>query len=164
MTAGEKKRSPVLQAGFRWAARFGQLADSGIAGEDEIAGAQRGFLEIRRVGGKHLPAGHLLAEHLNGSHVRKLAAETLVVLFGGAEPHPVVRIRSGLIAQDEDDLVPDVDREAAEHRVSPWRHRSERVEHELMRDVLARLGGEGGVRRGGGLVAAGWHGIQDSGD
>src|SRR6266567_1591770 len=51
-------------------AGVGHLADSRIPGDDEVAGSQRRLLEIRRVGRNDLPAGYVLAECLDGSHVR----------------------------------------------------------------------------------------------
>jgi hypothetical protein len=50
------------------------LADSGVPGCNQFAGAQGSFLKIRCVGGKNLPACHLFSEDLNGSQVRELAA------------------------------------------------------------------------------------------
>lgn len=102
-------------------------------------------LEIWRIGRKDLPARDLLPKYLNGSHVPELAAQTLVVLLGGGKPHAVVRRLVALVAQYEDNLVLNVDREAAEHGASRRRQWSDRVEHELMRDDLALLDGEEGV-------------------
>src|ERR1039458_9376253 len=74
-----------------------------------------------------------------------LAAPTLVALFGSGEPYPVVGGLVALVAQYEDDLVLNVDREAAEHGMGLGRQRGDRVEHELMRDGLAPLDGEAGI-------------------
>src|ERR1017187_8964853 len=122
-----------------------RFADSRVPGNDQLAGAQRRLLEIRRIDRKDLPARYLLAECLNGSHVRELAAQTLVALFGSGEPYPVVGGLVALVAQYEDDLVLNVDREAAEHGTGLGRRRGDRVEHELMRDGLAPLDGEAGI-------------------
>src|ERR1039458_2149766 len=122
-----------------------RFADSRVPGNDQLAGAQRRLLEIRRIDRKDLPARYLFAECLNGSHVRELAAQTLVALFGSGEPYPVVGGLVALVAQYEDDLVLNVDREAAEHGTGLGRQRGDRVEHELMRDGLAPLDGEAGI-------------------
>ena len=55
---------------------------------------QRCFLEILRIG----------PQHLDGSHVGKLPLQTPVLVFGGSEPHPVVRRLIAFIAEDEDNL------------------------------------------------------------
>ena len=60
---------PAWQPASR-ASRAGHLADSRIFGEDEFAGAQCRFLEIRLVGGKHLPARYFLPQYFNGPHAR----------------------------------------------------------------------------------------------
>jgi hypothetical protein len=71
--------------------------------------------------------------------------QTLVVLLGSGQPHSVVRRSIALVAEDEDYLVLNVDREAAKHGASRGRRRRDRVEHELMRDGLSLLDGEGSV-------------------
>ena len=75
---------------------------------------QRCFLEILRIGWKNLPARHLLPQHSDGSHVGELPPQTPVLVFGCSEPHPVVCRLITLVAEDEDNLVLNVDREAAE--------------------------------------------------
>jgi hypothetical protein len=125
--------------------RARHLPDSRVPGENEFAGVQGRLLEILGIGRKDLPARDLLPQHLNGSHVGELAPQTLVVLLGGGEPHPVVGRRVAFIAEDEDNLVLNVDRKAAEHGAGHGRQRSERVEHECMRDRLALLDGEEGI-------------------
>ncbi len=65
--------------------------------------------------------------------------QTLVVLLGGGQPNPVVRDRVTLFAEYEDDLVPDVHRETAEHGPSSRRELGEGVKHELVRNDLAGL-------------------------
>ena len=121
------------------------LADSRIPGNDKLAGAQRRLLETWRIGWKDLPTGYLLAEYPNGSHVWKIAAQTLMMLFGCGEPYPVVGRLGALVAQYKDDLVLNVDREAAEHGAGLGRQRSDRLEHEFIRDGLAPLDGEEAV-------------------
>jgi hypothetical protein len=123
------------------------LADSRIPGDDEFAGSQRGLLEIRRIGWKDLPACDLLPEYLNRSHVRKLPAQALMMLLGGAEPHSVVCTLVQLVTQYEDDLIPNIDRQAAEHGSGTGRQRIDRFEHELMRHGLALFGSEDDVLR-----------------
>src|SRR5262245_57740416 len=134
-----------LRARSRGPSLARHLADSRIPGQDQLAGAERGLLEIWRIDGKDLPARYLLREYLNGSHVRELAAQTVVMLFGGREPHPVVCRLVALVAQYENNLLLNVDREASEHGARFRRQRSDRVEHELMRYGFAPPDGEGGV-------------------
>ena len=82
--------------------------------------------------------------------------QALVVLLGRGQPHSVVRLPLAPVAEDKDNLVLNVDREAAKHGASLGRHRSHRVEHELMRDRLSLLDGEEGARqREGGSIATG---------
>ena len=117
---------------------------------------QRCFLEILRIGWKNLPARHFLPQHLDGSHVGELPPQTPVMVFGGSEPHPVVCRLITFVAEDEDNLVLNVDREAAEHGARLGRQRSDRVEDEFMWDRLARLAGEQGVvQREEGRIATG---------
>jgi hypothetical protein len=125
--------SRLLGSRTRSAPRSRHLPDSRISREDKLLRAQRGLFEILRVGREDLPAGHLLPEHLNRAHVRKLPPQTLMVLFGRGQPHSVVRRPIALVAEDEDYLVLNLDREAAKHGASLGRQRSHRVEHELMR-------------------------------
>jgi hypothetical protein len=68
-----------------------------------------------------------------------------MVLFGSGQPHSVVRRPIALVAEDEDYLVLNLDREAAKHGASLGRQRNHRVEHELMRGRLSLLDGEGSV-------------------
>src|SRR5271157_1379192 len=89
----------LLGARSRGPPRPRHLADSRIHGDNELAGAQRRLLEIWRIGRKDLPAGDLLSEYLNGSHIRKLASQTFVVLLGGGEPHTVVCRLLALVAR-----------------------------------------------------------------
>ena len=102
----------------RGAPRSRYPPDSRISREDKLARSQSGLFEILRVGREDLPAGHLLPEHLNRTHVRELPPQTLVVLFGCGQPHSIVRRLSALVAEDEDYLVLNVDREAAKHGAS----------------------------------------------
>src|SRR5271157_1216009 len=127
--------------------RSRHLADSRIPGEDALAGSQGRLLEIRSICRKDLPARYTFSQYLNRSHVRELAAQTFVVIFGSRQPHPVVCRFVALVAEYENNLVRDVDREAAEHGASRRRQRGEGVEHELMRNGLALLDGEGVVQR-----------------
>jgi hypothetical protein len=103
---------------------------------------QRCFLEILRIGWKNLLARHILPQHLDGSHVGELPPQTPVLVFGGSEPHPVVCRLITFVAEDEDNLVLNVDREAAEHGARLGRQRSDCVELEFMWNRLARLDGD----------------------
>src|SRR5208337_1761565 len=115
--------------------------------------AQHRLLEIRRIGRKDLPASDVFPEYLNRSHIRKLAPQTFVVLLGGGEPHTVVCRLLALVAKDQDNLVLNVDREAAKHGASPGQQRSDRVQHKLVGYNLALLGGEERVaQREGGRI------------
>jgi len=129
----------------RCPSRARHFADARISGNHQLASVQRCLLEICRFGGKDLPPRDFLPQHLNRSHARELAAQTLMVLFGGGKPHSVVGLLVRLVAQDEHDPIPDVDSKAAEHRVSPGRRPSDRVEHELMRHDPSRFRGEESV-------------------
>ena len=75
----------------------------------------------------------------------ELPAQTLMVLLGGGEPHPVVCRLVAFVAKDEDNLVLNVDREAAEHGAGLGQQRSDGVEHEFVRNRLALFDGEDGV-------------------
>ena len=97
------------------------------------------MLEIRGIGWKHLPAGYRLPQHLNRSHIGKLAAQALVMLFGCRKPHSVICGALRLVPEDQDDFVFYVNGEATEHRARVWRQRSDRVEHELVRNRFALL-------------------------
>jgi len=115
------------------ARRFpGNFPDSRIHRQDKIVGVQRCFLKILRIGWKNLPARHLLPQHLDGSHVGELPPQTPVLVFGYSEPHPVVCRLITFVAEDEDNLVLNVDREAAEHGARLGRQRSDCVEHEFV--------------------------------
>lgn len=70
------------------------------------------------------------------------------MLFNCGQPDSVIRGVSWFVAKDENDLLVDVNCEAAEHGASPGRERSKRVEDELMGDGLTRLSGEEGVVEG----------------
>src|SRR6266478_8245714 len=87
------------------------LPDSRIPRQDEVAGAQRRFLEIRRIGRKNLPARHLLTKQPNGAHVREFPPQTLVVFLGGGQPDSVVFRHVAPLAENKDNLVLNVDRE-----------------------------------------------------
>lgn len=140
----------------RGAPRPRYLPDSRISRKDKPAGAQRSLFEILRVGREDLPACHLLPEHLNRAHVRELPPQTLVVFLGRGQPHSVVCRPIALVTEDEDNLVLNVDREAAKHGASLGRQRRDRVEHELMRDSLTLLDGEERIlKRKGGFIATG---------
>src|ERR1700686_3763958 len=77
-----------------------------------------------------------------------------MVFFCRGKPHSVVRRVVTLVTQYEDNLVPNVDRKAAEHGAGLGRKRSDRIEHELMRYDLALPDGKQGViQRGKGLTA-----------
>ena len=64
------------------------------------------------------------------------------MLFGGSEPHPVIRILAILVAQYENNLLFNVDRETPKHGTGPRRERRDRAQHELMRNSLALLDAE----------------------
>jgi hypothetical protein len=72
-----------------WPPPLGYFTDPWIPGEDQFARTQRRRLEIGCIGRKDLPAS-VVPQQLDRSHVGKLAAQTLVVLPGGGEPHSVV--------------------------------------------------------------------------
>jgi hypothetical protein len=91
--------------------------DSRISCEYQLASPHRGLFEILRVGREDLPACHLLSENLDRAHFRKLPPQTLVVLLGRGQPHSVVRRSLARVAQDEDNLVLNVNRES-ESRVT----------------------------------------------
>ena len=90
-----------------------------------------------------------------------------MVLFGGGEPNAVIRRVIRFVAENEDNLlpnlvvnlvvklVPNIDGEAAEHGTGPRRQGSDRVEHEFMGDGLALLDQEGVVQREEDRVATG---------
>jgi len=59
----------------------------------------------------------------------KLAAQTLVVLLGGGEPHSVVVYLFLLFAKHEDNFVSNVNGEAAEHGTSFDWELGDRIEH-----------------------------------
>src|SRR5271156_856420 len=144
-----------LAGRFRAFPRTRDLADSRIPGNDKVAGEQRRLFEIRRIGGKDLPACHFFPQHLNGSHVREIAAQALMVFLGSGEPDSVVRGFIRLVAKDEDNLVLNIDGQAAEHRPGHGGQGSNRVEHELMRDRFTRLAAEKwSVQRGRDRIAA----------
>ena len=72
------------------------------------------------------------------------------------EPHSVICRLIALIAQCEDNLVFNVDGDAAEHVAAPGRQCGERFQHELVRDGLTlRAFEERVVRRRRGCVATG---------
>jgi len=79
-----------------------------------------------------------------------------MVLLGGGEPHPVICRVAALVPEDQDNLLLNVDREAAEHGAGTGRQWSNRIEHELMRNSLALLDGKQGiVQREKGCIATG---------
>lgn len=65
-----------------------------------------------------------------------------MVLLGGGKPHSIVCGLVAFVAQYEDNLVLNVDREAAEHGTGLGRECGDRLQHELMRDSLALFDGE----------------------
>jgi hypothetical protein len=65
-----------------------------------------------------------------------------VVLFGGGKPHSIVCSLVAFVAQYEDNLVLNVDREAAEREADLGRECGDRLQHELMGDSLALFDGE----------------------
>jgi hypothetical protein len=68
-----------------------------------------------------------------------------MMLLGSGEPHPVVCRRFTLVAEDEDNLVFDIDRKAAEHWPGSRREQRNRVEHEFMRNGFTLFDGEESV-------------------
>ncbi len=79
-----------------------------------------------------------------------------MLFLGGGKPHSVVCRPVALVTEDEDNLVLNVDREAAKHGTRLGRQRRNRVEHGLMRDGSTRLAGEEGViHREGSFIATG---------
>ncbi len=65
-----------------------------------------------------------------------------MVVPGRCQPHSVVQCLVALIAQYEDDLVFDIDRQTAEHRAGHGRKRGKSLEHEFERDRLASFDSE----------------------
>lgn len=115
---------------------------------------QRSLLEIVGVGRENLPACHFSPQHLDGSHAGELAPKTLVMLGGSGEPHAVIFRFAGLVAEDEDDLILNVDGEAAERGPGAGRQGSDGVEYEFVRDGFAAFDGEGrSVEREGRIAA-----------
>ena len=106
---------------------------------------ERSFLEVRRIDGKNLPACHLVAQQLDGSHIGKLRTQTGMMIMGGGQPDSIVGGVCELVAKDENDLVTNVNGEAAEHRTGPRRKRRERIDDEFMRDALSWLDREQSV-------------------
>jgi len=136
------RRSCLFLSG---AARPGRFSDSRISRKDEFAGTQGCFLEIRCIGWKHLPSGYRFPQYLNRSHLGKLTAQAVVMLFARGKPHSVICDALRLVAEDQNDFVFHVNGEAAEHWPSVRRQRSDRVEDELVRNGLALLERESGT-------------------
>ena len=103
-----------------------------------------------------MPPGDAGAERGYRLHVRELASQTLVVLFGGGEPDSVACDCRGLIAQREHDLSADVDAETTEQRAGSVSERCKRLQDEGVRDRFMRFGREGLSGRRGVL----WHVIR----
>ncbi len=82
---------------------------------------ESGLLEVRGVDGKNLPARHLLSQKLDGSHTGKLAAEAVVMIVSSSEPDTVIGGMTGLVAEDEGNLVANINGETPEHRVGTGR-------------------------------------------
>lgn len=151
--AGASSSWPRLAAclarGFRFRPRqprrtpaLGDFADSRIASADELARPECHFLEIGRIGGKNLPVRGFRPEQTNGTHPRKLAAETRVMLGRRGQPYTVVDWRVVAVAQDHHDFLLDVYRKAAEHRLRSRGKADEGIEHELVRHAPAQLAAE----------------------
>src|SRR5579883_1688469 len=128
-TRATPSSSLLRQSGARRAA-LRDLPDPGIASKDELAGPHRCGFEIGIVGRKKLPLRGLFAEKADRAHPRELVPQTLVVLRGGREPDAVVGGRVALLAQNEQDPVLHVHRQAAEHRPRERRKGGELVQHE----------------------------------
>ncbi len=128
------------------------LPDSLISCNDQLAGAHRGLLEVLRVRRQDLPASHLLPQNPDRAHAGN-PPQTLVVFLGRGEPYSVVCCPVVLVTEDEDNLLLNVDRQAANMDASR-RERRDRVEHELMRDSFARLSRETGCPPGKGNFIA----------
>src|SRR5579862_716325 len=90
-------------------------------------------------GRQNLPVGHCFPKDPDGPHVRKLLLQTLVVFDRGGEPDTVVVRILGLLAEDQDNFLPYINRETAKHRIGSWSERGKRVKHEFVRDGLARI-------------------------
>src|SRR6185312_8249787 len=118
---------------------FGDLADSGVSLANEPAGSQRRCFEVHRIGRQHLPVCDVPSEQPDRAHRRKFAPQALVMLGGRRQPDTVVLARVFPVTEDQDDLVLDIDGEAAKHRA---RVRRERIERELVRYALASLARE----------------------
>lgn len=72
------------------------------------------------------------SEQTDGAHSGKLPPETFVVLGGGGKPHTVVGAVIVSVAENEDDLLLDIDGEAPKHRPRHGYQGRERVQDELM--------------------------------
>ena len=69
----------------------------------------------------------------------ELALQTLVVLFGGGEPHSVVFLLFRFFAQHQDNLVSNVNGETAEHGAGFDRERGKCFEHKLVGNRLTKF-------------------------
>jgi len=136
------------------------LTNSRIPGKNQIASTHGRLLEIRCVHRKHLPARYLLPEHLNRPHMREFVPEAVVVFDGRCQPHSVVPRCDALLAQNQDNFLPHVHRETAEHRPCPRRQRVKRIQHELKGDNSAPLASKEDLIGQGRGFATGRHRIQ----
>src|ERR1700674_3023621 len=110
---------------MRAAAGSGIFSDSRVICENEVAGVERSFFEIRRVHRKNLPARHLFTQDLDGAHVGKIWTQARVMRDRGGKPYSVVGGLTGFVAKDEDNFLININRQAAEHRSSPGRQGSD---------------------------------------
>jgi hypothetical protein len=146
---------PLLRLCFRHSPRRRDFPDARISRKHHLTGTHRRLLEIRRIAGKNLPTRNFFSQDLHRAHMGKLRAQTGVMLFGGGQPNPVVRGVCRLVAQDENDFVFHVDREAAKHRVRARRQRRQCVEHKFMWHLGSRFGKQWIDQLAGSAFAAG---------
>jgi hypothetical protein len=119
---------------------FGYFSDAIISRGNQLTGTQRRFLEVMRIRWNHLPVGHSLPEHLNRSHTRKLPPQTLVVFFRCRQPNAIVLGRLAPIAEDENNLLLKVYRQASEHPPRARRERFHCIQDKLVRCSRALFG------------------------
>src|SRR5690242_16401394 len=80
------------------------------------------------------------------------------MLGGGSQPYAVVGGVVLPVAQNQYDLLPDIDRQTTKHGTRRRGERGERVEDELVRDDPARLALEKSIARGATSWLAASHG------
>ena len=149
-------RSDVSLLRCRAEARLGHFADSGIAGQDEITGVEGSSFKVLGVGRKMLPSRDSGSEKLNGAHTGEVTPQTLVVFLGGGKPDTIVGRTFGFLPKREDNLVPDVNCQAAKQGTRLGGERSQGIEDELIRNSFAFPAREEGVSQWAEISVAAW--------